>query len=331
MHDHGAPPDPYQVLGVAKTATEKEIRAAWRKLAKATHPDLNPGDAEAEARFKRIGAAWDILGDPQTRARFDRGEIDGAGAETPREEYWRHHAGGPGGERYDASGGYDDFADMSEVFAEMFRRRGQQAGGQGPHGGPYGGPHGEGRARSGPRMRGGDLRLALEVEFLDAVYGATRRLRLPDGQAFEVTIPAGVREGEVVHLPGQGLPGFNGGPNGDALVEVSIRPHPVFSRDGDDILLELPITLDEAVLGAKVEVPTVTGKVTMTLPAGTSSGKTLRLRGKGVKPAGRPAGDQKVSVKIVMPETIDPELAEFMGRWKASHAYDPRAELRRRT
>lgn len=320
MTDDGATPDPYETLGVERTAAEAEIRAAYRKLAKASHPDLNPGDAAAEARFKRIGAAWELLGDAEKRARFDRGEIDASGAETPRHDFWRHHAGRPGGERYDAAGGHEDFADMSDVFAELFRRHGAQ--------GRPGGPRGGGQDM---RMRGGDLRLAMEVEFLDAVYGATRRMRLPDGQGFEITIPAGVRDGEVVHLPGQGLPGLNGGPPGDALVEVSVRPHPVFAREGDDILLDLPITLDEAALGARIEVPTVTGKVTMTLPAGTSSGRTLRLRGKGVKPAGRPAGDQRVTVRIAMPDKVDDELTEFMTRWKKKHPYDPRAELRRKT
>ncbi len=305
MKDDTAADDPYATLGVERTASAKEIRAAWRRLVKASHPDLHPGDPQAEARFKRVSAAWDLLGDPERRARFDRGEIDASGAEAPQPQWWRQHAEQEGAERYHAGGGFDDFADMSDVFSELFRRRGE----------------------AGPR-RGRDLRLRLELDFLDAVRGARPRVELPGAGRLEIPVPAGVREGEVLRLAGLGEPGPGGGPAGDALVEVAVRPHPVFLREGDDIRLELPITLYEAVLGGKVEVPTVRGRVTMTVPKGASGGKVLRLRGKGVKAAGRPAGDQLVTLRIVAPEAADEELVRFMEGWRERRPYDPRAKLR---
>ncbi len=203
MKDQEAPQDLYGALGVARTAPDKEIRAAYRKLAKAHHPDLNPGDPSAEARFKQVSAAWEILGDPEKRARYDRGEIDSAGAERPQRPYWRRHAEAPGAERYDAGG----FEAMSDVFADLFRRQGGATPGR-------------------------DLRFHMELDFLDAIYGATRRVGLPGGGTLEISIPAGVRDGETVVPPGQCAPGRGDGPPGDALVAGAVRPHPVFSREG---------------------------------------------------------------------------------------------------
>jgi len=301
--------DPYKVLGVARDASQDAIRKAYRKLAKEAHPDLHPGDKQAEERFKTISAAYDIVGDAEKRARFDRGEIDASGTERPpQHDFYRQYADADGGARYQSSAGFEDFADFSDLFSDMFQRGGR-AGGRGPR-----------------QMRGQDLRYQLPVDFLDAVNGARRRVTMPDGKTLDIGIPAGTRSGQTLRLKGKGAPGINGGPDGDALVEVQVGAHPVFERDGDDIVIELPISIDEAVLGGKVPVPTVTGKVSLTIPKGASSGQTLRLRGKGV-PAGknRPAGDQRVRLKIVMPPRIDGELEAFMAGWRESHAYDPRA------
>lgn len=303
--------DPYKVLGVARDASPDAIRKAYRKLAKEAHPDLNPGDKKAEDRFKAISAAYDIVGDADKRARFDRGEIDASGTERPSQhDFYRQYADADGGFRYQTSAGFDDFADLSDLFSGMFQRGG-----------------GAGR---GPRqMRGQDLRYQLPVDFLDAVNGARRRVTMPDGKTLDIAVPPGTRSGQTLRLKGKGMPGMNGGPDGDALVEIQVGAHPVFERDGDDIVVELPISLDEAVLGGKVAVPTITGTVNLTIPKGASSGQTLRLRGRGV-PAGRnrPAGDQRVKLKIVMPAGIDDDLETFMKSWRERHAYNPRAGMK---
>ena len=304
--------DPYKVLGVARDASQDAVRKAYRKLAKEAHPDLNPGDKQAEDRFKAISAAYDIVGDADKRARFDRGEIDASGTERPpQQDFYRQYADADGGFRYQSSAGFDDFADLSDLFSDMFQRGGRGGGTRGPR-----------------QMRGQDLRYQLPVDFLDAVNGAKRRVTMPDGKTLDIAVPAGTRSGQTLRLKGKGMPGMNG-PDGDALVDIQVGTHPLFERDGDDIVVELPISLDEAVLGGKVAVPTTTGKVNLTIPKGASSGQTLRLRGKGV-PAGknRPAGDQRVKLKIVMPAGIDDELETFMKSWRESHAYNPRAGMK---
>lgn len=306
--------DPYEALGVARTASPEDIRQAYRKLAKASHPDLHPGDAKAEARFKEISTAYDLLSDKDKRARFDRGEIDAAGAERPRRgEFYRGFTGGEqNGQRYGTGEIFGDAGGMEQVFADLF-------------GGGIGG------ARGGARMRGGDLTLALEVDLLDAARGAKRVVGLPDGRRLEVAIPAGVEDGHVLRLAGMGGQGLGGGQRGDAYVEVRLRPHPVFERkNGGDVHVELPVTLSEAVLGARVAVPTVGGPVTMTIPKGSNTGTTLRLKGKGMPGAGgKAAGDQYVRLKVTLPREVDPELAELVGRWERGHPYDPRADLMR--
>ena len=325
--------DLYKALGVAKTATAEEIRKAYRKIAKASHPDLNPGDKAAEARFKAAQAAWDILGDPDKRARYDRGEIDASGQERAQQHFWRRYADAGEGGRYQSQSGYADFADFSDVFSDLFGRAGAAGAGAGARSGAAAG----GGARI--RTRGQDRRYHLEVDFLDAARGTTRRITMPGGEpgagpgggTLDVTIPPGVQDGTVLRLKGKGAPGVGGGPAGDALVELSVRPHRRFQRDGDDIVLELPVTLDEAALGARVEVPTIDGRVHMTVPKGSSSGDVLRLKGRGIKKKGAAAGDQRVVLKVVMPERIDRELEAFLKEWREKHGYDPRADLRRET
>ncbi len=302
--------DLYAVLGVARGASQDEIRKAYRRLAKELHPDFNPGDKKAEERFKKVSAAYEILGDPEKRARYDRGEIDETGAEKPTYRSYRDFAETGAGERYHAGRGFEDFADIGDIFSDLFGRA---------------------RRRAGP-MRGPDIRYHLAVDFLDAVRGGTKRVVLPDGSALDVRIPAGVESGQIIRLRGKGGPGYEGGPPGDALVEIEVRPHPLFLREGNDIRIELPITIDEAVLGGKVEVPTIDGTVRMTIPKGASSGRVLRLRGKGVPdPRSGKRGDQFVRLEIVLPERIDPELETFMRKWRETHRYDPRARLRRET
>ena len=307
--------DLYAVLGVARDATAEEIRKAYRKIAKTSHPDLNPGDKAAEARFKAAQAAWDILGDAEKRARYDRGEIDASGQERAQQQFWRRYADAEEGGRYHSDAGYADFADLSDVFADLFGNRGGRTGRGGAE---------------GLRMRGQDRHYHLEVEFLDAARGATRRLTLPEGGTLDVNIPAGVEDGTVLRLRGKGGAGIGGGPAGDALVELSIRPHPHFRREGDDIVLDLPLAIDEAALGAKVDVPTISGTVRMTVPKGSNSGDVLRLKGRGVSRKGA-AGDQRVVLRVVMPDGVDPELEGFLRRWREGHRYDPRERLRRET
>jgi DnaJ-class molecular chaperone len=301
--------DLYSILGVAKTASAADITKAYRRLAKKLHPDLNPGDKEAEERFKKITAAYGIIGDEDKRKRYDAGEIDASGQERPQQRYYREYAGGPEGARYRSTQGFEDIGEFSDLFGDLFGRGGA------------------GRAGARFSMRGQDAQYRLEVDFLDAVNGTKTRITLPDGETLDVTIPAGVSDGQVLRLKGKGMPGLGEGGPGDALVEIGVKPHPVFKREGNDIVVELPITFDEAVLGGKVEVPTISGRVSATIPPGANTGQTLRLKGRGIK-KGAAAGDQLVKLNVVMPERIDDDLKSFVEKWREAHAYDPRRKLK---
>jgi len=294
---------PYQVLGVKNDASSDDIRTAYRKLAKQLHPDLNPGKPEAEARFKAVAAAYDLLSDSDKRGRYDRGEIDETGAERPRYSY-RPHAEGAQGRKYDPQGGMGA-EDLDDLFA-MFGGRGRR-----------------GRTAEGMSMPGGDRLFSLTVDFAEAATGARKRLSLSPDESLDVTIPPGIDEGQVLRLKGKGGPGYGAGPAGDALIEIHIAPHPFFRRVGDDIHIELPVSISEAVLGGRVAVPTVTGPVTMTIPKGSDAGAQLRLRGKGSQKKGR-AGDQYVTLKIVIGAPDDPDLAKFLETWPGRHKGDPR-------
>jgi DnaJ-class molecular chaperone len=315
--------DPYKVLGVSKNAGQDEIKKAYRKKAKELHPDLHPGDKAKQEAFKTVSAAYDILGDAEKRRRFDAGEIDASGQERPERQYYHQYAGADPRGRYESASGFGDFEDVSDIFADLFG--GRARGGGAGFGGGGAGPRGAGGAPFS--ARGADARYHLDVDFLDAARGAKRTLPLPDGSTIGLTIPAGVSDGQTLRLRGKGQPGRGDGPPGDALVEIGIRPHPLFTRDGNDIALELPITFDEAVLGAKVEVPTIDGRVTMTVPKGASSGRRMRLKGKGIRPAKGHPGDQNVRLKIVLPEQMDGEMAEIAERWRNHVRHDPRAGL----
>jgi len=307
--------DPYSILGLSRTATPEEIRKAFRAVAKADHPDLNPGDAAAEARFKAANAAHDLLSDPEKRARFDRGEIDAAGQEAPPRGYYRDHAGGAQGARYRGTG--DPF------------------GGQGTGWGGAGmdaddledilGMFGGGRA-AGPR-RGRDASYRLAVDFLDTVNGATRRLTLPDGRDLDVRIPPGLEDGQVLRLRGRGAPGTGGAPDGDALIEVAVGPHPVLERVGRDLRMDLPVTVAEAVLGARVEVPTPRGTVALTVPPRSDTSTQMRLRGRGVAEAGgTPAGDLIVTLRLVL-GPVGPAVEAALRDGAGEAGEDPRASL----
>ena len=297
--------DPYEVLGVAKTASPEDIRKAYRQLAKKLHPDLNPGDKRAEERFKEVSVANDLLSDPEKRRRYDAGEIDASGAEkAPQGRYYREYAGGAG-HPYESASGYADFAEGDDIFAELLRRSREQA----------------------RRAPGADLHYVLNVPFLEAVNGASKTITLPEGGALEVTIPPGVEDGQILRLRGKGAPSPGEGPPGDALVQIAVQPHRFFTREGDDILLDLPITVKEAALGAEVRAPTPTGSVFLKVPKRSNTGDVLRLKGKGVKrQAG--AGDELVKLRIMMPTEPEPELEAFLANWSPLPSYDPRKEMR---
>lgn len=308
--DRAMSDNPYEVLGVAKTASAEEIKKAYRKIAKESHPDLHPGDAKAEASFKAAAVAFELLKDPDKRARFDRGEIDASGAERPRERtFYRDFAEAPGNP-YRQGPRYEGHGDEADLFAEFLRQQSRR--------------RGDGFGTRDLHARGADAHYALEVPFIKAATGGSMRITLPGGSDLEVKIPRGAFDGQTLRLRGKGGPGIGDGAPGDAYVALAIRPHPVFSREGDDILMTLPITLDEAVLGAKVEAPTIDGPVKVNIPPGATSGQVLRLRGRGVASKGRAAGDQRIELKIAMPKTVDDDLARFMEGWRKTHGYDPR-------
>lgn len=302
--------EPYSLLGVPKTASEDEIRRAFRKLAKELHPDVRPGDKAAAERFKKVSAAYEFLTDAEKRQKYDRGEIDAAGE--PKRTYRRAASGGV----YGGAGGPGGDFGFGDIFEDIF--------GGAPRGGRPGGGAGAGPG-AGFGIRGQDVRYTLEVDFLEAVLGAKKRVTMPDGGQLDLTVPEGVTDGQTLRLRGKGQPGVRGGEAGDALVEIKVKPHPAMKREGDDVLSEVAIGIDEAVLGAKVEVATVSGRVTLTLPKGTSSGRVFRLKGKGVKNATTgQVGDQLVTVQIILPEVIDESLSYFMTEWRQRHPYDPR-------
>lgn len=299
--------DPYKALGVARDASAEDIKKAYRKLAKKLHPDLNPGNAEIEQRFKEVSQAYGILGHADKRARFDRGEIDASGQETaPKGGSYREYAERGGGAKY---GRFDFGQDINveDIISDLF------GGGRGPRG-----------PRRGP-SRGADVSYTAPVDFLDAAVGATKRIRLSDGKVLNLKIPPGTEDRQTLRLRGQGLPGGDGGAAGDAFVEVHVAPHPFFTRKDNDVHLELPITLQEAVLGASIQVPTVHGPVSMKIPADSNSGSTLRLKGKGIVDRKSGVnGDQYVKLKVALPDKPDQELKDFVARWGEAHGYDPR-------
>jgi DnaJ-class molecular chaperone len=301
--------DPYQELGVSRQASADEIRKAFRKLAKQLHPDKNPGNKAAEERFKRVSAAFDLLEDPEKRKKYDRGEIDADGRETMR--------GFAGGGGHPFGGGFEggrggaafEDVDLSEILGEMFGGRGgaQRGGFSGFGGGP---------------QRGSDVRARLEIDLEDAIKGGRRRISFSDGRTIDVTVPKGAAEGQVLRLKGQGAPGRAGA--GDALIELAIRPHPTFRREGDNLVMDLPVSVPDAVLGAKVEAPTPDGPVTLTVPKGSNSGSTLRLKGRGMPGPRGVRGDLLARLMVTLPDAKDAELERFAESWRKSRPYAPK-------
>ena len=300
--------DPYQALGVAKGASDKEIKSAYRKLAKELHPDKNKDNPKATERFSDVTRAYDLLLDKEKRAQFDRGEIDGEGNPTAPFGF------GGGGYQRRPAGQQHDFgnagADFGDIFEGLF-------GGGGAAGSPFGS-----RQRSAPPPKGANVAYRLKVEFTAAASLQKQRITLEDGKTIDLSLPRGVEEGTQMRLSGKGRPGPGG--NGDAIVTIHINPHPFYERDGDNIRLNLPISLKEAVEGAKIKVPTVDGPVMLSIPAGSSSGKTLRLKDKGFHGKSGVRGNQLVTLMIVLPEK-DEKLAEFVKNWNPKD--NPRASM----
>jgi DnaJ-class molecular chaperone len=311
--------DPYSVLGVPKTADTAEIKKAYRKLAKRFHPDQKSDDPKAKDKFAEASSAYEILGDEKKRASFDRGEIDADGK--PRHPGFEGFgAGGPGGGFGRRPGGAEHFEfnpgagrgaggfDPSDLFADLF----------------------SGGARRGGRaapQKGADAAATVTISLVEAARGTTARVDLPTGKTLDISVPAGIEEGKQIRLKGQGYSSPLGGEAGDAMVTITIAKHPFFRVDGRDLRLDLPVTLYEAVLGAKVNVPTLGGQVELAVPAGTTGGKTLRLRGKGLPNPQGTAGDLFVTLRVTLPDSPDPDLAALMRKWQADRPYDPRKDL----
>lgn len=289
--------DPYKELGVARTASKAEIRKAFHKLAKELHPDRNPGDKAAEERFKRVTAAFDLLGDEEKRAKFDRGDIDADGREQFRGGFGGRTGGNPGG----PSGRFEG-ADLDDIF-DIF-------GGMG------------GRAR-GP-ARGQDIRARMEISLEESITGGTRRIAFSDGRTLDVTIPAGAAEGQVLRLKSRGAPGRQGGPSGDALIEIEIAPHPIYRLDGANLHMEAPVSVPDAVLGGKVTIQTPDGPVKLKIAKGSNSGQVMRLKGRGAFDArSGKRGDLLAKLVVTLPRTTDADLEAFAESWRDKRPYSP--------
>jgi DnaJ-class molecular chaperone len=311
--------DPYAELNLQRSASADEVRKAFRKLAKQYHPDANPGNAAAEEKFKQVSAAFDILSDPVKRAKFDKREIDAEGRETYRggAGFDRNPfgAGGPfpgGGPRSGRTSAQFEDVDLSDILGGMF---GGGAGGQRRGGFGFGGD-------AGPPPKGGDVRGKLEIDLEDAINGAKKRLAFSDGRTIDVTVPKGAADGQTLRLKGQGQGGRGGA--GDALIEITIRPHPIYRREGDTLVMDVPVSAPDAVLGGKVTVPTPDGSVSLSVPKASNSGQTLRLKGRGMPDGKGKRGDLLARLVVTLPDQPDAELIAFSEEWRENRPYTPK-------
>jgi DnaJ-class molecular chaperone len=302
--------DLYQELGVSRSASADEVRRAFRKLAKELHPDKNPGDKKSEERFKKVSAAFDILGDEEKRKKYDRGQIDadghetGGGAYDPFSRGQGRRSSGP----FQSEGMQFEGVDVNDILGEMFGDRRARG---------FGGGFRQ------PPSKGADVRATLSIDIEEAVQGARKRIAFSDGRTIDVTIPKGAYEGQILRLKGQGAPGKGGA--GDALIELQLAPHPVFRREGDQLVMDVPVSVPDAVLGAKVEAPTPDGAVSLTVPRGSNSGATLRLKGRGLAdPRTGKRGDLLARLMVMLPEPVDEELEALAERWRKDRPYTPR-------
>jgi len=294
--------DPYKVLGVTKDTSPADLKKTYRKLAMKLHPDQNPGDDKVADKFKEVSAAYALLSDEKMKARYDRGEINPDGSEKGFANYQQHAGGGAnpfaGGGAGPGFGAFGAGFDAEDLFSSLF---------------------GSGRARTQRtrvKKRGEDKMYKISIDFLDAVSGSKKQIKLESGKTLNVNTPVNVREGQQIRLKGQGNPGVGGGASGDALIEVHIKKHPFFTISGNDIQMELPITIEEAVLGAKVTVPTISGKISLNIPKNSSSGKTMRLKGKGATDAkSKKSGDQLVKLMVMLPSEVDSDLEKSIKKW----------------
>ncbi len=330
--------DPYSVLGVPRSATEDDVKQAFRSLAKRFHPDTPEGAADKGRRFKDLSIAYEILGDANKRRSYDRGEIDAHGnpraGYAPRAEREPEAAHAETTTKSAKNGAHVNGESTSSAFRSAFERA--FGGGTANDAkksrvedlfSEFFGERSSGRKRPAPG-KGLDSHYDLAVTFEEAALGGTRRVKLPGGKRFDVKVPIGVREGQTIRLRGLGEPGIPGGQAGDAMITITIEPHPYYRREGRDIHLDLPITLNEALHGAKVKVPTLHSSVTMVIPPGANAGQLFRLKGKGIPAHSiNPAGDQFVTLQIVLPDQADQNLSDIVKRWEAAHPYDPRKKF----
>lgn len=313
--------DPYQELGVSRSASADDIRKAFRKLAKENHPDANPGNAAAEEKFKRASSAFDILGDPEKRKKFDAGQIDAEGRETMG-GFGGAAGGNPfgaGGNPFGAGGGFRqggrsaqfEGVDLDDILGGIFGANRGRAG-----------PGGMGGGFRSPPKKGADMRGKVDVTLEDVINGGKKRMAFSDGRTIDVTIPKGANDGQTMRLRGQGQPGPGGA--GDALIEISVKPHAIYRREGQNLVMDVPVSVPDAVLGGKVTAPTPDGNVSLSIPKGANSGQTLRLKGKGIPDAKGKRGDLLARLVVTLPDEPDAELEKFAKTWQAKRPYTPK-------
>ena len=300
--------DPYKVLGVSKSTSQADLKKKYRQLAMKLHPDQNPGDDKVAEQFKEVSAAYALLSDEQMKARYDRGEINADGSEKGFSGYQRQQADGGnpfGGGGFGVGGNpFGSGFDAEDLFSSIFG------------GGAARGGAGASRARSAAKKRGQDKIYTINIDFLDAVLGSKKQIKLENGKTLNIKTPENVKEGQQIRLKGQGRSGVGGGANGDALIEVNTKKHPYFTRNNNDIVMDLPITLEEAIMGGKVTVPTVNGKIALNIPKNSNSGKTMRLKGKGATdPKSKKKGDQLVKLMVMLPSGKNSDLEKSVKKW----------------